>query len=128
MNKRTYIKTLESNIEARVLGVVGDLPLNSITSANLQRVVHKAVHEGVSEVLAKSGVPILDEVTAQGRQASEPAQEGPRGEKVRAVWDELDRQAKRDVPTLAGIREAGKRKGWNANTTRVQFYRWRAAQ
>lgn len=53
----------------------------------------------------------------------------PDGEKCAAIWHELDRLAAAGKPTnLANIRKIGERKGWNAHTTRIQFYKWRAAQ
>lgn len=53
----------------------------------------------------------------------------PEGEKCAAIWHELDRLSAAGKPTnLALIRKIGARKGWNENTTRIQFYRWRSAQ
>lgn len=53
----------------------------------------------------------------------------PDGEKCAAIWHELDRLKAAGKPTnLANIRKIGERKGWNAHTTRIQFYKWRSAQ
>lgn len=48
------------------------------------------------------------------------------GGRCAAVWDELDKlAAKGQAPTLKQIQTVGKRRKWNENNTRIEFYQWR---
>ena len=115
-------RTLERNIEARVMQDIGDTPLNRITAVSLRRIVHGAVHAGVVESMPNVSFVDVDAPSA-ARAAGAPV----RGAKVKAVWDALDHMAKRGhEPTLQEIRNFAKAKKMNDNTARVQFYRWRA--
>lgn len=45
-----------------------------------------------------------------------------------AVWETLDkmRTDSGSVPTLEDVRKVAKRRKWNANNARIEYYRWRA--
>lgn len=45
-----------------------------------------------------------------------------------AVWDTLDKMRieSGNVPTLDEVRKLAKRRKWNANNARIEYYRWRA--
>lgn len=112
------VRALGTAIEAKVLDVIGELPLNSITAVSLRRVVHGAV----TSVMQEAGDVSFVDVT--GSSAPGPV----RGVKVKQVWDALDKlSARGHIPTLQEIRDVAKSKRWNDNTARVQFYRWRSA-
>lgn len=82
----------------------------------LDIVITKAVREGLKTLLPQAPAANADVHM-------------PEGEKCAAIWHELDRLSAAGKPTnLALIRKIGAREGWNENTTRIQFYRWRSAQ
>lgn len=83
---------------------------------SLREIVHKAVTEGV----------------VHGNHTDTPPRAVHRpkaGGRCAAVWDQLDamKTASGVVPELQSILKVGKRKRWNANNTRVEYYAWRKA-
>lgn len=81
---------------------------------------------------------------APGESAAEPSNEPAKpdeaapaqvarpveGGRCAKVWDALDKAVKDkgEAPTLQEVQKLAKRKRWNANTARVQYYRWKSAQ
>lgn len=105
-------------VDAALAQAIKQQVLDSLENT-LDIVIPKAVRDAL-----KTGAPVL---------ALQPAANAdvhmPEGEKCAAIWHELDRLSAAGKPTNLGlIRKIGARKGWNENTTRIQFYRWRSAQ
>lgn len=113
---RDAYQVLQKTIEANVLEEL---------QGPLARIVHSAIRKGV---VAASQTPAANE-------ASEPASDASATRPVAGglcakVWDMLDKAVaeKGEVPTLQEVQKLAKRRRWNANTARVQYYRWRSAQ
>jgi hypothetical protein len=94
----------------------------------LPRIVHSAIRKGVVAA-AKGPAP------AEANEATATAQEAVTrpvaGGLCAKVWDTLDSITKDKsgaLPTLQEVQKLARRKRWNANTARVQYYRWRATQ
>jgi hypothetical protein len=106
---------LQQTIEAQVM-------------EQLPRIVHSAIRKGV---VAAGKAP----AAAQEQEASDttpksnarPA-EGGRCAKVWEALDSITKDKSGTVPTLQEVQKLARRKRWNANTARVQYYRWRSAQ
>ena len=78
----------------------------------LPGVIHDAVHSVVEpETPAPVGQP--RQATRQGT--------------CRAVWGKLDELSQQERPTVRQILQVATSQGWNADTTRSQYYRWRKA-
>lgn len=99
----------------------------------LARIVHGAIQKGV--VAASQTPPVAVDPTQPAKEAAQPtAQPAARpveGGLCAKVWDALDKatvDAKGTLPTLQDVQKLAKRKRWNANTARVQYYRWRSTQ
>ena len=80
---------------------------------SLRSIVHKAVSEGV----------------VHGDHTNATPHRPKAGGRCAAVWDQLDamKLSSGVVPELQSILKIGKRKKWNANNTRVEYYAWRKA-
>lgn len=95
----------------------------------LKRSLSEAVHEAVRELA--NDPPSLP----KGKHASDKERPSRRGVTrplpgglCDAVWAELDKiyaRRKKAPPTLHEILEIGRKKGWNTNNTRVEYYCWR---
>jgi hypothetical protein len=112
------VNVLRSTVHAKVL-------------ASLTDVVGKAVDEAVQlGIVEASRVPGEDPVaTAVSLSGHTTEITRPKaGGMCAAVWDELDRvrAGSNNVPTLGDVRKMAKRKHWNANNARIEYYRWRA--
>lgn len=104
-------RTIESNVLEELQGP-------------LSRIVHSAIRKGI--VSAAKVAPAANESVEPAVVQSRPAGSGL----CAKVWDTLDKTAKDTgkTPTLQEVQKLAKRKRWNANTARVQYYRWRAMQ
>jgi hypothetical protein len=114
---------LQQTIESRVLE---DL------KTPLERIVHKAIREAVVAASQAPAESANAAPAADAAPASEPAVTRPvAGGQCAKVWDALDSITKDKsgtIPTLQEVQKLARRKRWNANTARVQYYRWRATQ
>lgn len=101
----------------------------------LQNIVHEAVHEAIVHATHASGAPINPAALAPSvpsrrqRAATKTAASRPKaGGLCDAVWKELDKhREKRGVPSLSDVQKLAKRKHWNPNNARVEYYNWRRA-
>lgn len=91
------VEVMEQTIHARVLKLL-DEPLHNI--------VRNAVREAVT--------------TASDHR---PVQGG----RCRQVWDALDavQHLTGETPSLKDAKEIARKRGWNENTARIQYYRWK---
>lgn len=109
---KDVLAVLQRTIEANVLEQLQE---------PLTRIVHRAIRRGV---IVASQTPV--------EAGSEPAATNGRpvaGGLCAKVWDTLDKAAENGgaIPSLQEIQKLAKRKRWNSNTARVQYYRWRSA-
>lgn len=107
---------LQRTIEANVLEQLQE---------PLAKIVHSSVRKGI--VAASQTPPTANDPTEPVAQVNaRPASDGICGK----VWDTLDKTTKEkgEAPTLQEVQKLAKRKRWNPNTARVQYYRWRSAQ
>jgi hypothetical protein len=113
---------LQQTIESKVLE---DL------KSPLERIVHKAIREAVVEASrAPSELAANNETSTPAASAGEVSRPASGGACAK-VWDALDSITKDKsgtIPTLQEVQKLARRKRWNANTARVQYYRWRSAQ
>lgn len=113
------VKVLEQTVETEVLKRIGE---------PLRAVVHEAVREAIvaaSHIEAPAAQASAEEKSfAPASEARDPHR--PRaGGRCAAVWDELDRiSGSKGVPSLKQILSVGKRRRWNENNTRVEYYQW----
>lgn len=108
------VQVLKSTIHAKVL-------------ANLDHIVDEAVNTAIVEAAKIPGEdPVAPEIKLTGHTTA--INRPKSGGMCAAVWDELDKQrsASGAVPTLEQVRKLAKRKKWNANNARIEYYRWRA--
>jgi hypothetical protein len=93
------VDVLEQTIHARVLKEL-DEPLHNI--------IHSAVRDAVTTASNVPGKPVA-------------------GGRCREVWDTLDALTNitGEVPSLKATKELARRRNWNENTARIQYYRWR---
>lgn len=94
---------------------------------SLPRIVHSAIRKGVvAAAKAPSSTQDAEPGEASPKSTARPAEGG----RCAKVWEALDKTAKErgEVPTLQEVQKLARRKRWNANTARVQYYRWRSAQ
>jgi len=100
---------LEQTIQSKVME---DL------QAPLAEIVHGAIRNAIN--VASQSVP------SEPKAVTRPAAGG----RCAQVWETLDKTTseKGEAPTLQEVQKLAKRKRWNANTARVQYYRWRSAQ
>jgi hypothetical protein len=97
--------------------------LRSIRS-NLKSLVHKAILE-VIESEVKEGPEQPKDRSKEDRQVRNYVRYPKPGGRCHAVWMELDKLGEQDGADLPAILKVAKKKGWNINNTRVEFYRWR---
>lgn len=111
---RDAYQILQKTIEANVLEEL---------QGPLSRIVHSAIRKGV--VAASQTPPAANEADEETSVTRPVA-----GGLCAKVWDMLDKAVadKGEVPTLQEVQKLAKRRRWNANTARVQYYRWRSAQ
>lgn len=103
------VSVLKNTIHAKVL-------------ENLDHIVDEAVQVAIVHA---SKVPEAPAMVLSGRtDISRPKEGGV----CAAVWDTLDkmRADEGNVPTLDKVRKVAKRRRWNANNARIEYYRWRA--
>jgi len=114
VNQDAFV-VLQKTIEANVLEQLQE---------PLSRIVHSAIRKGV--VAASQTPPETTEAVATEQPVTRPAAGGL----CAKVWDMLDKTMAETskLPSLQEIQKIGRRKRWNANTTRVQYYRWRSTQ
>lgn len=115
---------------------------NAVLGSTLQAVVRQQLLESLENTLTiklpklvraalkESAKATVHAPRAAAKPATLPAVKRPQlGGKCAAVWDECDHMlAAGTTPTLELIRKVGAKKHWNPNNTRIEFYRWRAAQ
>ena len=107
------VHLLEQTIHARVLKDLED---------PLAEIVHGAVRDAI--VTASKNVTLLSPASKKTKSISRPVSGG----RCAKVWDELDKLVSNGkTPTLQDIQKLAKRKHFNGNTARIQFYRWRSA-
>ncbi len=98
-------RRLRGVIEQQILSGLHMLPAGEFTDDKVNEIVRVAVRQSVAKVCAR------------------------RGQKVRAVWDTLDRmKSAGQIPTIAEVRRIAAKRRWNGNTARVQFYLWKSNQ
>lgn len=114
---RDAYQILQKTIEANVLEEL---------QGPLSRIVHSAIRKGV---VAASQAPAANEAN-ESADADASVTRPVAGGLCAKVWDMLDKTVaeKGEVPTLQEVQKLAKRRRWNANTARVQYYRWRSAQ
>lgn len=82
----------------------------------LQGTLHDIVHKGVTSAIAGVAQPT----------AAKPLTRPASGGRCAAVWDKLDElKVSGEVPTLKQIKKVARRRRWNENNTRIEYYRWR---
>lgn len=109
--------SVDHNLAALFTDVVQAKVLESLSSV-VSTAVSEAINLAIGETLLPGEQPPLAEVVNRPKA----------GGLCAAVWDELDRnKEKGQVLTLDQVRKLAKRKKWNANNARVEYYRWRAA-
>lgn len=92
----------------------------------LKDAVHEAVAHAVEKVALHPTHPAAHKPAPADSAVKAPHKPGG---VCAAVWGELDRlAAKGETPTLAQIQKVGKRRKWNVNNTRIEYYLWRKAQ
>lgn len=112
------VQVLEQTVETEVLKRIGE---------PLRAVVHDAVREAIVAASHVEEVPAESTAEEAARTSNEPRRPKAGG-RCAAVWDELDQLHKDDgVPSLKQIMAVGKRRKWNENNTRVEYYQWRRA-
>lgn len=100
--------------------------IESTVSEQLSRIVHSAIRKGV---VAAAKAPTQEKAEAAPKQQASTSRPADGG-RCAKVWDALDSITKDQSgtpPTLQEVQKLARRKRWNANTARVQYYRWRAA-
>jgi hypothetical protein len=125
-------KGAQEGADAKLVRVLEETAVHKVLErleAALGPIVHEAVSEAIVHAMHADGAAMPK---------AEPRSFAPKGEAVEvklpkegglcaAVWTELDKLAKKGTPELQAILKVGGRKGWNANNTRVEYYRWRQA-
>lgn len=108
---RLLVKTLEETVEQEVL-------------KRLEKPLHIVVHEAVLQAIAEASRITEQSVTeVQGEDEPHRPKAGGR---CAAVWETLDAMRdKGEIPTLKEILAIGRRKKWNENNTRIEYYQWR---
>mgnify|MGYP003397738038 CR=1 FL=1 len=92
--------------------------------------VLKRIEEPLRTVVqdaVKEAITTASKIESEDKQPLKAEQQRPKtGGRCAAVWDELDKLNKNQkVPSLKQIITVGKRKKWNENNTRVEYYQWR---
>lgn len=108
------VLVLEKTIHAQVIRELQD-PLSTI----VQNAVRNAI---VTASKTETDQP-------ERPQHRQPGSRPSSGGKCAQVWDTLDKQtaAAGETPSLKDVQKLAKRKRWNPNTARIQYYRWRSA-
>lgn len=106
-------QTIESNVLEQLQGP-------------LSRIVHSAIRKGVIAASQTPAEAPSEPTVVAEVQVTRPADGGL----CAKVWDTLDKMLadKKAIPSLQEVQKLAKRKRWNANTARVQYYRWRSTQ
>ncbi len=113
-NTAKLVSLLRNTVEAQVL-------------AKLQSAVHEAVGVAIDGVVVQASQLQAMPAAAQSAEAQEADGRPVEGGRCRAIWDWLDHQASAGKDTtLAQMKRYAEKRSWNANTARIQFYRWRA--
>lgn len=113
------VNLLKNTVQAKVLATL---------ESALPRAVDEAVQSAIVEASRVPGetTPETPTVKLSGRTAvtTRPKEGGV----CAAVWEALDKMRTEggNVPTLEQVRKVAKRRRWNANNARIEYYRWRA--
>lgn len=103
------VQKLEQEIVSEVL--VG-------IDANLKQSVHKAVRLAILRAVRSTPAKVTAAAARNGRPSP--------GGRCAAVWDVLDvAKEKGEIPSLSEVRKIAKRRRWNANNARIEYYQWR---
>lgn len=89
---------------------------------NLQPTVEQAVKVAVqSAILVATQAPEAKVPDAKPKLARPTP-----GGRCAAVWDTLDKMSEKGaLPSLSDVRKVAKRRRWNANNARIEYYQWR---
>jgi hypothetical protein len=88
----------------------------------LPAVVHRAVTSAIVEASQTPEEASAAPVTREVRRPSN-------GGRCAKVWDTLDKLSDEGhTPTLQEIKRLARRRKWNENNTRIEYYRWRGAR
>lgn len=80
-----------------------------------------------STVIKQLEQPLAKAVHDAIATACKPPRRAAKG-KCAQIWDTLDKQiAKGAEPSLQDVHRIARRRHWNANTARIQYYKWRHA-
>lgn len=115
------VNLLKNTVHAKVLAT-----LESALPRAVDEAVQSAIVEAARVPGAEAPVAAAPTVKLSGRTAvtTRPKEGGV----CCAVWDALDkmRTDSGSVPSLEQVRKVAKRRKWNANNARIEYYRWRA--
>lgn len=92
----------------------------------LERTIHARVLRELEEPLAVILHSAVRDAVTTAAHADSRRRPVPGG-RCREVWDALDavQHITGELPSLQDARDLAKRKNWNENTARIQYYRWR---
>jgi hypothetical protein len=115
------VNLLKNTVQAKVLATL---------EAALPGAVNEAVQSAIVEASRVPGeapapqAPAPMKLSGRTAVATRPKEGGV----CAAVWEALDkvRADSGNVPTLDQVRKLAKRRKWNANNARIEYYRWRA--
>lgn len=95
------------------------------TEATLIRRVESSVVADLNKNLPR----IIRDSVARAMSITSAQKRPSDGTKCATVWSELDQLMKQkdEIPSLSEIQQIARRKRWNLNNTRVEYYNWRKA-
>jgi len=105
-----------------------------MVGSNLEQSISKRVLEALQAPLAEIVFGAVHNAIASGEAPAPEDQSGSKfsrpvkGGRCAKIWDTLDKVSREQgaAPSLEEIRRLAKRRHWNINTARIQYYRWRA--
>jgi len=98
-----------------------------ILVAQLEERILARMQTSLRGVVREAAINVLTNRARASEDGPSPRKRPVAGGRCAAVWDHLDKiQANENrIPTLAEMRKIAKKKRWNANNARIEYYNWR---